>query len=46
MRPALAGVTGGLLGPAIRPVTVGCAFQVSAAMRAGAVREVPILGMG
>ncbi|MEV7730162.1 dihydroorotate dehydrogenase [Streptomyces sp. NPDC087917] len=46
MRPALAGVTGGLSGPAIRPVAVRCVFQVFAAMRAGAVREVPILGMG
>ena len=41
MRPALAGVTGGLSGPAIRPVAVRCVWQVHAAMP-----EVPILGMG
>jgi dihydroorotate dehydrogenase (NAD+) catalytic subunit len=41
MRPALAGVTGGLSGPAIRPVAVRCVYQVHAAMP-----EVPILGMG
>ena len=46
MRPALAGVTGGLSGPAIRPVAVRCVYQVHAAMRAGTVPEVPILGMG
>ena len=41
MRPTLAGVTGGLSGPAIRPVAVRCVWQVHAAMP-----EVPILGMG
>ncbi len=41
LRPALAGVTGGLSGPAIRPVAVRCVYQVHAAMP-----EVPILGMG
>jgi len=41
MRPALAGITGGLSGPAIRPVAVRCVWQVHAAMP-----EVPILGMG
>jgi dihydroorotate dehydrogenase (NAD+) catalytic subunit len=41
MRPALAGVTGGLSGPAIRPVAVRCVYQVHAALP-----EVPILGMG
>lgn len=46
MRPALAGVTGGLSGPAIRPVAVRCVHQVYGAMLAGAVRRVPILGMG
>ena len=30
MRPALAGVTGGLSGPAIRPVAVRCVWQVHA----------------
>jgi dihydroorotate dehydrogenase (NAD+) catalytic subunit len=41
MRPALAGVTGGLSGPAIRPVAVRCIWQVHAALP-----DVPILGMG
>ncbi len=41
MRPALAGVTGGLSGPAIRPVAVRCVWQVHREMP-----DVPILGMG
>jgi len=41
MRPLLAGVTGGLSGPAIRPVAVRCVWQVHRAMP-----DVPILGMG
>jgi dihydroorotate dehydrogenase (NAD+) catalytic subunit len=41
MRPALAGTTGGLSGPAIRPVAVRCVWQVHAALP-----QVPILGMG
>jgi dihydroorotate dehydrogenase (NAD+) catalytic subunit len=41
LRPVLAGITGGLSGPAIRPVAVRCVWQVHAAMP-----EVPILGMG
>jgi len=41
MRPALAGVTGGLSGPAIRPVAVRAVYQVHAAYP-----DVPILGMG
>jgi dihydroorotate dehydrogenase (NAD+) catalytic subunit len=41
MRPALAGVTGGLSGPAIRPVAVRCVWQVHQAMP-----EVPIIGIG
>jgi len=41
MRPALGGVTGGLSGPAIRPVAVRCVWQVHAALP-----DVPILGMG
>lgn len=41
MRPALAGVTGGLSGPAIRPVAVRCVWQVHQALP-----HVPILGMG
>lgn len=41
MRPALAGVTGGLSGPAIRPVAVRCVWEIRQAMP-----EVPIIGMG
>jgi dihydroorotate dehydrogenase (NAD+) catalytic subunit len=41
MRPALAGVTGGLSGPAIRPVAIRCVWQVRAALP-----DVPIIGMG
>ena len=41
MRPVLAGVTGGLSGPAIRPVAVRCVWQVRAAFPA-----VPIIGSG
>jgi dihydroorotate dehydrogenase (NAD+) catalytic subunit len=41
MRPALAGLTGGLSGPAIRPVAVRCIWQVSEALPG-----VPIIGMG
>lgn len=46
LRPSLAGGTGGLSGPAVRPVAVRCVYQVHAAMRAGAIAQVPILGMG
>jgi dihydroorotate dehydrogenase (NAD+) catalytic subunit len=41
MRPALGGITGGLSGPAIRPVALRCVWQVAAALPG-----VPILGMG
>lgn len=41
MRPHLGGKTGGLSGPAIKPVAVRAIYQVHAAMP-----EVPILGMG
>jgi len=41
MRPVLAGVTGGLSGPAIRPVAVRCVWQVREALP-----DVPIIGMG
>lgn len=40
-KPKLGGVTGGLSGPAIRPVAVRCVFQV-----ARALPEVPIMGIG
>lgn len=41
MRPMLGGMTGGLSGPAIRPVAVRAVWQVRAAFP-----DVPILGMG
>jgi dihydroorotate dehydrogenase (NAD+) catalytic subunit len=41
MRPKLAGKTGGLSGPAIRPIAVRAIYQVHAAFK-----NVPILGMG
>jgi dihydroorotate dehydrogenase (NAD+) catalytic subunit len=41
MRPVLAGVTGGLSGPAIRPLAVRCVWQVHAALP-----DVPIFGIG
>jgi len=41
MAPALGGITGGLSGPAIRPVAVRCVWQVHKA-----IPHLPILGMG
>jgi dihydroorotate dehydrogenase (NAD+) catalytic subunit len=41
LAPALGGVTGGLSGPAIRPVAVRCVWQVRAALP-----HLPIIGMG
>ena len=41
MKPHLGGKTGGLSGPAIRPIAVRAIFQVHAALP-----QVPILGMG
>jgi dihydroorotate dehydrogenase (NAD+) catalytic subunit len=41
MRPALAGVAGGLSGPAIRPLAVRCVWQVREALR-----DIPIIGTG
>ena len=41
MKPVLGGITGGLSGPAIRPVALRCVWQVHQALP-----EVPILGMG
>jgi dihydroorotate dehydrogenase (NAD+) catalytic subunit len=46
LRPVLAGVTGGLSGPAIRPIAVRCVWQLHAAMRSGALRPAPIVGAG
>jgi dihydroorotate dehydrogenase (NAD+) catalytic subunit len=41
MRPALGGITGGLSGPAIRPIAVRCVWQVFRALP-----HLPIIGMG
>lgn len=41
MRPVLSGATGGLSGPAIRPVALRCVWQVHAAMP-----DVPLVGVG
>jgi dihydroorotate dehydrogenase (NAD+) catalytic subunit len=41
MRPTLGGTTGGLSGPAIRPVALRCVWQVHQA-----VPQLPLLGMG
>ena len=41
LRPALTGVSGGLSGPAIRPVAVRCVYQVHAALPG-----TPIVGVG
>ncbi|MFJ9556423.1 dihydroorotate dehydrogenase [Nocardiopsis sp. NPDC101807] len=41
LRPAVAGGMGGLSGPAIRPLAVGCVYRVHEALP-----EVPIIGMG
>jgi dihydroorotate dehydrogenase (NAD+) catalytic subunit len=41
MRPLLAGITGGLSGPAIRPLALRCVWQVHQAMP-----EVPLFGIG
>jgi dihydroorotate dehydrogenase (NAD+) catalytic subunit len=41
MRPVLAGTTGGLSGPAIRPVAVRCVWQVH-----DVFPDVPLIGMG
>ncbi len=46
LRPQLAGTTGGLSGPAIRAVAVRVVWQLVAAMRAGAIRTVPVIGIG
>ncbi|TAM86328.1 MAG: dihydroorotate dehydrogenase [Jatrophihabitans sp.] len=41
MRPALGGLTGGLSGPAVRPIAVRCIWQVKRALP-----HLPIIGMG
>jgi dihydroorotate dehydrogenase (NAD+) catalytic subunit len=42
----VAGVTGGLSGPAIRPVAVRAIWQTRAAMLEGRLPTVPIIGVG
>ncbi|MEV4613734.1 dihydroorotate dehydrogenase [Kitasatospora sp. NPDC049258] len=46
LRPALAAGFGGLSGPAVRPIAVRCVYEVHAAMLAGRIPPVPIIGMG
>jgi dihydroorotate dehydrogenase (NAD+) catalytic subunit len=46
LRPQVAGVTGGLSGPAVRPVAVRAIWQTRAAMREGRLPTVPIVGVG
>lgn len=46
MRPHLAGITGGLSGPAIRPIAVRAIWQVRSAMADGRMPTVPIIGVG
>lgn len=46
MRPQLAAVTGGLSGPAVRPVAVRAIWQCTAAMRENRIDAVPIIGAG
>ena len=46
LRPQVAGVTGGLSGPAIRPIAVRAIWQVRAAMLDGRIPTAPIIGVG
>ena len=46
LRPQVAGVTGGLSGPGIRPVAVRAIWQVRAAMLGERIPTVPIIGVG
>ncbi|MEJ5868689.1 dihydroorotate dehydrogenase [Pseudokineococcus sp. 5B2Z-1] len=46
LRPRLAVTTGGLSGPAIRPVAVRCVWQLRAAMLAGLLPDAPVVGTG
>lgn len=41
LRPALTGVSGGLSGPAVRPIAIRCVYQVHAALP-----TTPIIGVG
>ncbi len=46
LRPHLVAATGGLSGPAIRPMAVRAIWQVAAAMREERIRTAPIVGVG
>jgi dihydroorotate dehydrogenase (NAD+) catalytic subunit len=46
LRPQVAGVTGGLSGPAIRPIAVRAIWQVHAAMLDARIPAAPIIGVG
>jgi dihydroorotate dehydrogenase (NAD+) catalytic subunit len=46
LRPQVAGVTGGLSGPAVRPVAVRAVWQTRAAMLEGRLPTVPVIGVG
>lgn len=46
LKPQLAGITGGLSGPAIRAVAVRVVWQLTAAMREGRLPTVPVVGIG
>ena len=46
LRPHLAAATGGLSGPAVRPMAVRAIWQVVGAMRAGRLPRVPVVGVG
>jgi dihydroorotate dehydrogenase (NAD+) catalytic subunit len=41
LKPKLSGKTGGLSGPAIRPVAIRCVYQIRQALP-----KIPIIGMG
>jgi dihydroorotate dehydrogenase (NAD+) catalytic subunit len=46
LRPQVAGLTGGLSGPAVRPVAVRAVWQTRAAMLDGRLPTVPVIGVG
>lgn len=46
MRPHLHGGTGGLSGPAVKPVAVRAIWQITAAMRSAVIPVAPIIGVG
>lgn len=46
LRPHLVAATGGLSGPAIRPMAVRAIWQVAGAMRQERIRTAPIVGVG